>query len=149
MKIVFGNDHRGAEYKKGLMAKVLEWGGLVEMTYNVGSDTADSVDYPTFSKAAADKINEGYNFGVLVCGSGIGIGIAANRYKGVRAATCRSVEDAVMAREHNNANVVCIGADVTDFNVACSIVRAFIETPFDGGDRHVRRVNMIDDLTKK
>lgn len=148
MKVVFGNDHRGAQYKKDLMIKVMEWDGLVEQTFNVGSDTADSVDYPKFSADAARVLNNSHDFGVLICGSGIGIGIAANRHKGVRAATCRSVEDAVMSREHNDANIVCIGADVTDFNAACAIVKAFIETPFDGGDRHQRRIDMIDDLAQ-
>ena len=143
MKLIFGNDHRGVKYKQQLMIKVMEWDGLVEQTYNVGSDKADSVDYPNVSGALADAMADG-DFGVLICGSGIGISIAANRYTGIRAATIRTVEDAVMAREHLDANVVCIGADVSDFNRVCAIIKAFITTPFTGEERHQRRVDLID-----
>jgi ribose 5-phosphate isomerase B len=147
MLIVVGSDHRGFEYKEAL-SSILEKHS--HQAIDVGPyNNQISVDYPEYASRLAAEINYWHNknhvaFGVLVCGSGIGVAMAANRVPGIRAATCRTITDAKMARLHNNANVVCIGADVTDLNMASVIVRAFIDSPFDGGKRHQRRVDQLD-----
>jgi ribose 5-phosphate isomerase B len=149
MNLVLGSDHRGYQYKAHLV-KALQKPGV--QIYDVGAfGDQISVDYPEYSRRLAADVNfyqrePSPAFGILVCGSGHGVAMAANRVPGIRAATCRTVEDAIAAREHNNANVVTIGADFTDLNSATRIVRAFIGAVFDGGERHCRRVDMIDQI---
>ena len=113
---------------------------------DVGTDSTDRVDYPDFGVAAAALVADGSaDYGVLVCGSGVGISIAANKLKGIRAANVTSVELAQLSRAHNNANMVAIGERVTSLDDAKAIVRAFLSTEFEGG-RHTGRVAKLDSL---
>ena len=115
-------------------------------TFNVGTHYADrSCDYPDFSYYLSDGLKRGpFDFGVLVCGSGFGVNIAANRHEGIRAVTVRTKKEAVAARLHNDANVLCLGADFTSPEKATSIMEAFLTSPFDGGERHQRRIDLIE-----
>jgi ribose 5-phosphate isomerase B len=138
MKLIIGNDHAGTEYKQSIMDAFKEH----EFT-NVGTDVTDSVDYPDFVHPLASQVNDGsYPLGILICGSGNGVCMTANKYQQVRAALCWSEEIAELAKQHNNANVVCIPARFVSLDEAKLIVKAFIETEFEGG-RHERRVNKI------
>jgi ribose 5-phosphate isomerase B len=113
---------------------------------DLGPFSADSVDYPDYARAVAEAVAQGRaRLGVLVCGTGIGMSIAANKVKGVRAAHCGTEFEARMARAHNDANVLCMGERVLGLGVAAAIVKAFLETPFEGG-RHERRVQKMKDL---
>lgn len=144
MRISIGSDHAGFVYKEALKAMLVEGGHDV---VDVGAtDATASVDYPDYGVAAARIVQSGKaEFGVLVCGSGIGIEIAANKVDGIRAANCVTVEMAQMARSHNNANMVAIGQRLITLDVAKEIVRAFLSTAFEGG-RHVQRVEKIHTL---
>jgi ribose 5-phosphate isomerase B len=143
MKIAIGADHAGYELKEQLLRMLREEGLEVE---DVGTFSTDSVDYPDFAAAVGRKVVSGEaERGVLVCGTGIGVAIAANKLDGVRAASCHDHFTARMARAHNDANVVTVGARVVGVGVAEEIVRTFLATPFEGG-RHGRRVDKIRDL---
>lgn len=140
MKVAIASDHAGLELKQELVevirAKKLE-------LEDFGTYNNDSVDYPDFATRVARAVGGGQvDFGVLVCGTGIGMSIVANKYRGVRAALCRSEFEARMSRAHNDANVLCLGQRVTGPGLARSIAEAFFETPFEGG-RHLRRVQKI------
>jgi ribose 5-phosphate isomerase B len=115
-------------------------------TIDLGTNSADSVDYPDFAVAVAHKVAAGEGLGVLVCGTGIGMSIAANKVKDVRAAVCWSEETARLAKEHNNANVLCIGERMLGADVAEGILKTFLSTPFSNEERHARRVGKIDAL---
>jgi len=136
-KIVIASDHAGLSMKSAF-GECLE-----EMGYEVldlGTNSPCSVDYPDYSNALADALAEGKaTRGVLICGTGIGISIAANRHRHVRAALCHSETDARFARLHNDANVLAIGARTTGIEVALDCLRVFLDTAFEGG-RHQRRV---------
>lgn len=140
MRVVIASDHAGYDLKAELAAFIKELGHEVE---DVGTHDTCSVDYPDFGHALAKKVLEEGCKGVLICGTGIGISIAANRHPGVRAALCTTMFHAMMARQHNDANVVALGARVTGGGLACEIVRAFLETEFEGG-RHQRRIDKIE-----
>ncbi len=139
--IVLASDHAGYELKTQLKEE------LVSMGYEVldlGADSTDSVDYPDYGHALAEAIETGRSArGVLVCGSGIGISIAANRHPGVRAAACHDETSARLAREHNDANVLALGARLIGVEVAKDCLKAFLNTEFAGG-RHARRVAKLD-----
>ena len=137
-----GSDHRGEELK-GHIIRILDRMGYEII--NVDVPRVDgSIDYPDPAHAVATLVAANkVRYGILICGSGIGVCIAANRHPGVRAATCRTEEDAEMTRLHNNANVLCIGADVTKPTDVPRIVTQFIHTHFEGG-RHKRRVDKIE-----
>jgi len=140
MKWVIASDHAGFPLKQALLAHMQSKGMDVR---DLGTRSTDSVDYPDFADAAAHAILSGEaKMGVLVCGSGIGISIAANRHKGIRAALCRSVEDATLSRQHNNANILCLGGRITDEATAKACVDAFASTAFEGG-RHQGRVEKM------
>ncbi len=143
--IVIASDHGGYELKNAIG----EW--LKENGYDVidcGTDSAESVDYPIYAKLAAQKILSGEcERGVLCCGTGIGISIAANRFKGIRAANCESVDSAEMCRRHNNANIICLGGRTNTTEHAFEMVRVFLTTGFDGGERHERRIKLMDEQT--
>lgn len=140
MRVVVASDHAGVSMKDELAGLVRELGHEVE---DLGTQGTASVDYPDFAHALAAKVAEGGCMGVLVCGTGIGVSIAANRHAGVRAALCTSIFHAQMARLHNDANVVCLGARVTGPGVAAEIVKTFLGTAFEGG-RHAGRVCKIE-----
>ncbi|BCY27812.1 ribose 5-phosphate isomerase B [Flavobacterium okayamense] len=140
MIISIGNDHAGPEYKKAIV-KYLE---LNEHTViNHGTDTFESVDYPDFGHPVAYDVESGKTeLGIVICGSGNGIAMTANKHQGVRAALCWTKEIAQLAREHNNANVISIPARFTSIEQAVEMVHTFLTTEFEGG-RHDRRVQKI------
>ena len=140
MKISIGNDHAGY-IRKNVLVEYLNKEG--HNTKNYGTDTATSVDYPDFVHPVAKDIVDGNaEFGILLCGSGNGVAITANKYKEVRAALCWNKELANLARAHNNANILCIPSRfITEENLF-DIVESFLKTPFEGG-RHQRRVDKI------
>ena len=140
MKISIGNDHAGPDYKKAIVQHLEAKGHTV---INHGTDTFDSVDYPDFGHAVANDIQNGIaNFGIVICGSGNGIAITANKHKGVRAALCWMKEIAALARQHNDANIISIPARYTSVQQAVEMVDTFLTTDFEGG-RHATRVNKI------
>ncbi|WP_114393720.1 ribose 5-phosphate isomerase B [Oleisolibacter albus] len=135
--IAIASDHAGVEMKAALRA-LLEGQGRTVL--DLGTDGAASVDYPDFADAVAAALADGRaTLGVLICGTGIGISIAANRHRHVRAALCHSSTDARLSRQHNNANVLVLGARTTGIEVAKDCVAAFFATDFEGG-RHAARV---------
>lgn len=140
MIISIGNDHAGPEYKKAIV-KYLE---LNEHTIiNHGTDTFDSVDYPDFGHPVAYDVETGKaQFGIVICGSGNGIGMTANKHQGVRCALCWTKEISQLAREHNDANIISIPARFTSIEQAVEMVHTFLTTAFEGG-RHDRRVQKI------
>ena len=145
-KIALGADHAGFQIKEKLKATLDELGFEYE---DVGTFSLDSVDYPDFSQKVGEKIESGdAEQGILVCGSGIGVAIAANKMHGVRAAQAWNEETARLSRQHNNANVLTIGARVIPETEIPKIVKAWLETDFEGG-RHAGRVEKIMDLEGK
>ena len=140
MRIVVASDHAGRKLRAALVQELVRGQHAVE---DLGPNSDASVDYPDFAKDASRRVASGQaDFGVLTCGSGVGMSIAANKVHGVRAALCRTPEDAALARGHNNANVLCLGERVTPPDVAVKILETFLKTPFDGG-RHQARVDKI------
>ncbi len=140
MKIAIGNDHAGPEYKKAIVTYLENEGHTVT---NYGTDTEASVDYPDFGHKVAQDVEQGaVDFGVVICGSGNGIAMSVNKHQGVRGALCWIKEIAELARQHNNANVICIPARYTSQNQAVDMVKTFLNTDFEGG-RHERRVQKI------
>jgi ribose 5-phosphate isomerase B len=113
--------------------------------HDVGTHSPDSADYPDFASAVAEAIHAGKcQTGILICGTGIGMSIAANKHAGIRAAVCESATAARLARAHNDANILCLGARIIGWESVVDIVRAFLSTPFDGGERHRRRVEKLN-----
>jgi ribose 5-phosphate isomerase B len=110
---------------------------------DLGTFSEDRVDYPDYAKKLALLVRKNSSFGILICGSGIGVSIAANRIKKVRAAVCYNQISASLARKHNNANVLCLGARLINFNNAKKIINTFVSTKFEGG-RHINRVKKLD-----
>lgn len=140
MRISIGNDHAGPEYKKAIVALLEEKGFEV---INHGTDTSDSVDYPDFAHPVAEDVESGnVNFGIIICGSGNGIAMSANKHQGIRAAVCWTKEISALARQHNNANIISIPARFTSVHQAVEMVDTFLTTEFEGG-RHALRVNKI------
>ncbi|MGH2622500.1 MAG: ribose 5-phosphate isomerase B [Sphingobacterium sp.] len=139
-KIAIGSDHAGFEYKTELIAFLQELGYTVQ---DFGPTTADSVDYPDYAHPVASSIeNKENELGILICGSANGVAISANKHQGVRAAICWLEEISALARQHNDANIVCIPARFIDLELAKRIVKTFMTTDFEGG-RHANRVNKI------
>ncbi len=142
MKVIIGNDHSGVEMKNELVKFITSLGFEV---CNVGTDDTKSVDYPVFAKKVCSKVLENKdNLAVAICGTGIGISIACNKVKGIRAGLCHESFSAMMTRKHNNANVLCLGARVTGIELAKDIVKTFLNTEFEGG-RHQRRIDMLEE----
>ena len=140
MTISIGSDHAGFVYKEAIKAMLMAEGHDV---VDVGTRSEERADYPDYGIAAATLVANGTaRYGVLVCGSGIGISIAANKVSGIRAANCTSVEMASLARQHNDANMVAVGQRLVTLEQALDIVRTFLTTDFEGG-RHAQRVEKI------
>lgn len=140
MKLSIGSDHAGYDLKKQIFEYLQKEGHVVidQGTYN-----KDSVDYPDFAKWVVKDVQDNEaDYGILVCYTGIGMSMAANKARGIRAALVGKVEDAVLTREHNNANVLCLSAKNTSVEDAFEIVKAFLSTDFAGG-RHERRVEKV------
>lgn len=141
MKIAIGGDHAGFEYKELLVPMLKELGHEVK---DFGPYSAESVDYPDFVHPLASSVQQGeYELGILICGSANGVAITANKHKDIRAAICWDIPLAALARQHNNANIVCIPARFTTIEQAKEITRIFISTNFEGG-RHANRVDKIN-----
>jgi ribose 5-phosphate isomerase B len=142
MKIALGADHGGFELKKELVE------GLRDLKYvvdDLGAFSSEPSDYPDVAHLAAQGVAEGtYERAILVCGTGVGMAMVANRYRGVRAANCTDVFSARYSRAHNDANVLTLGGRVVGVGLAWEIVNVWLATAFGGGDRHVRRVAKID-----
>ena len=147
MKIVIGCDHAGYEIKQSvkdaLYTSLMKKDDTTRF-HDVGCDSLDSVHYPEYGKTVADWVaSKDADYGILICGTGFGMSIVANKIKGIRAALCHDVYTAMMARQHNNANILCMGARVVTPYQAINIANTFFETDFLGG-RHEVRVKMID-----
>ena len=141
--IVIGSDHGGFELKKEVMAH-LDARGLEYKDFGTYSDA--SCDYPVYGKAVAKAVASGEcERGIIICGTGIGISIAANKVHGIRAALCGDCFSAEATRQHNDANVLALGARVVGPGLALKIVDTFLDTPFSNGERHIRRIEMIED----
>ncbi len=140
MKIAIGNDHAGPEYKFAIVEMLAANGH--EIT-NYGTDSSDSVDYPDFGHAVAKDVNDAKaDFGIIICGSGNGIAMSANKHQNVRAALCWTKEIASLARQHNDANIISIPARFTSIPQVLEMVDTFLKTDFEGG-RHATRVGKI------
>ena len=143
MKLAIGCDHGGLNIKAVLTAELTKAGHLVE---DLGTYTADSVDYPEIAKLVADQVASGASdLGILVCGTGQGMAMSANKVAGVRAAVVTDVFSARMAREHNNANILCLGERVVGAGLGIDLLNAWLNASFEGG-RHDRRVGEINAL---
>src|SRR5690242_16112745 len=144
-RITLGSDHAGLQLRAEAARTASQLGFEVD---DVGPSGGESVDYPDYARLVAQAVAAGRSrFGVLVCGTGIGMSIAANKVKGVRAAVCTTELEARMARAHNDANVLCIGERIVGLGLGAAIVKAFLEASFEGG-RHERRVKKIADLER-
>lgn len=140
--IAVGSDHGGFELKKEIMAH-LDARGLEYKDFGTYSDA--SCDYPVYGKAVAKAVASGEcERGIIICGTGIGISIAANKVHGIRAALCGDCFSAEATRQHNDANVLALGARVVGSGLALKIVDTFLDTPFSNGERHLRRISMIE-----
>jgi len=139
--VVIASDHAGPSMKEALKAVLQERGFEV---LDLGTHGEDSVDYPDYGKAVGKAVTSGQaKLGVVICGTGIGISIAANRIPGVRAAVCHDATSARLAREHNDANVMALGARLVGPEVALDCLDMFLATEFSGGERHARRIGKL------
>ena len=143
MKIVVGSDHAGFELKEAVKAKLESEGYEIE---DVGTYSTESTDYPKYGHAVGRKVAAGEaDRGIAICGTGIGINISCNKVPGIRAALVTSVFQAEMTKAHNDANVLCLGARVTDQDLAFEMIDTWLGTEFEGG-RHLRRISEIENL---
>ena len=138
-KIFIASDHAGFELKEKIKNFLIKNKNDI---LDLGTTNNNSVDYPDYAHMLSKKIKNTKNFGILVCGSGIGMGMAANKHKNIRAALCYNPESTKLSRKHNNANVMTIGSRLTKKNVVLECVNIFLKTNFDGG-RHLKRVKKI------
>lgn len=140
MKIAIGNDHAAVDMKNHITEYLTAKGYEI---VNFGTDSTDSCDYPVYGKKVADAVASGEcELGILICGTGIGISLAANKVKGIRAAVCSEPYSARLTRQHNNANIIAFGARVVGLGMAEMIVDEFLNAEYEGG-RHQNRVDMI------
>ena len=138
-KIFIASDHAGYNLKRKILSKYLKSKKIIDL----GPDTKNSVDYPDFAKKLSKKVSSSKgSFGILICGSGMGMAIAANKTKNIRAALCYSKKNTQLSRLHNNANIITLGERLIDKNKAFSLIKIFLSTKFEGG-RHLRRVKKI------
>lgn len=141
MKIAIGNDHAATDYKNEIV-KFLEKEG--HEVINLGTDSHESVDYPIFAKKVCNVVVEKEaDFGILLCGTGIGVSIAANKVEGIRAALLYNEYSARLTKQHNNANVIAFGARVMGIDLILSCIKAYMESEYEGG-RHQRRIDMLE-----
>jgi ribose 5-phosphate isomerase B len=146
MRIAIGSDHRGYHLKEQIIAMLRTKGHEVE---DAGPSATESVDYPDFAALVAKMVSQGaVERGILICGTGIGMAIAANKFPGVRAAPCSDEVTAEISRRHNNLNVLCLSADMLSPRAVERMVEVWLSTPFEGG-RHERRVEKIHQLEKQ
>ena len=141
-KIIIASDHGGFNLKNQIVNHLKEKGYDIE---DYGCYSTESCDYPIYGKAVAEAVAKGEcELGILICGTGIGMSMTANKVKGVRAALCSDCFSARATKEHNNANVLCMGARTIGSGLALMIVDEFVDTPFSNDERHVRRISMIE-----
>jgi len=140
--VIFGADHAGLPLKQCLIATLQDRGTACE---DMGTDSLESTDYPTFAARTCRRVLETKTAGILICGTGLGMSMTANRFSRIRAALCLNEYMARMARAHNNANLLCLGSRVVGEDLALSILEAFLGTEFEGG-RHQRRIDMIESV---
>lgn len=141
MKIAIGNDHAATDYKNEIV-KFLEKEG--HEVINLGTDSHESVDYPVFAKKVCNVVvKKEADFGILLCGTGIGVSIAANKIEGIRAALLYNEYSARLTKQHNNANVIAFGARVMGIDLILSCIKAYMESEYEGG-RHQRRIDMLE-----
>ncbi len=146
--IYIGSDHAGYEMKEVLKASIKDNVGDMNFV-DLGVFTTDSMDYPDIAREVAEKVSENKDaMGILVCGTGTGMVIAANKLDGIRAAAVTTDAMAEMARRHNNANIITLGSRIVDQEAAKRMVKIFLETPFDNDERHQRRVDKITEIEK-
>lgn len=139
--IAIGCDHGGYELKKEIMNHLKERGISFK---DMGCDSTASCDYPVYAKAVAEEVAGGNcELGILICGTGIGMSMAANKVDGIRAAVCSDCFSAKATKEHNNANILCLGARTLGAGLALMLVDTFIDTPFSEDERHIRRIGMF------
>ncbi len=138
--LYIGSDHAGLSLKNALIPVLTQDGWKVE---DMGTKDGNSCDYPDFAHAVCARVLESNSFGILICGTGLGMSMAANRHKGIRAAVCSLEFHARAAREHNNANILCLGERVTAPGLAIELAKIFLATDFAGG-RHQRRIEKIE-----
>ena len=143
MIIAMANDHGGLALKKIVKEHLIERGSKV---VDLGTHSEESVDYPIYGKACGEAVASGKaDLGIVVCGTGIGISIAANKVKGIRCGLCTSVEMAELTKKHNDANMLALGGRTTDAELAIKITDTWLDTEFEGG-RHKRRTDMLDEM---
>jgi ribose 5-phosphate isomerase B len=146
MSIIIGCDHAAFSLKEKIKALITDIGLKV---HDAGTHSTDSVDYPDFGAEVSQAVSSGiYKRGILLCGTGIGMSMTANKFPGVRAALCWDLFTAMMSRRHNNANILVMGARVTGDILATEMVRVWLETPFEGG-RHQARLDRITEISKR
>lgn len=145
MKIFIASDHAAYKCKQALYQELATAYEVVDL----GTTTEESTHYPIYAKKVCAELLKDKNAkGILICGSGIGVSIVANRYKGIRAALCRDTQDAQLSRQHNDANVLCLGGRSSSQSTISEIVKVWLNTSFEGG-RHQDRINMFNDLGEK
>ena len=144
MKIALASDHRGFDFKKRVADMLIQMGHTVT-DYGTTTST-EAVDYPDYGLKASRAVGSGEcERGILVCGTGIGMSLVANKVRGVRAAVCHNLYTVEMSRRHNDSNVLCIGADIVDEELLEQKLKLWLETPFEGG-RHARRIEKVMDI---
>ena len=147
MKIIIGNDHASPEMKKQLVRYLEELGHEV---VNFGVDTDESCNYPEIGEKVGRAVAAGQaDCGILICGTGVGISIAANKVKGVRAAVCSETTTARLGKQHNNANIIAFGSRVVGLETAKDIVKTYLEAEFEGGGRHQLRIDMLHEIENR
>lgn len=146
MKIAIASDHRGVEVKKRILQQLAELG---QEGVDLGPASSESVDYPDYAAKVANAVTKHeVDRGILICGSGIGMSIAANRFPGVRAALCHDEFNAEICRRHNDANIMCMSADLLSEQLVSRMVDVWVKTQFEGG-RHARRLEKIEEYASK
>jgi RpiB/LacA/LacB family sugar-phosphate isomerase len=147
MRVVLGSDHAGFDLKQSLLAHVRALGHQV---LDVGPDSSSPVDYPDYAEAVGMAvINSEADRGILICGSGVGASVAVNKIPGIRAATCHDCYSAHQGVEHDNMNVLVLGARIIGDELACDLVRTFLNAKFSGEERHLRRIAKVKELESK
>jgi len=146
MRIAVGSDHAGYALKEHLTQHLLEKG--IEVA-DLGGYAPERIDYPLAGERVANAVAGGeFDYGLLICGTGVGISMAANKVPGIRAVVCSEPYSAIMSKEHNNANILALGERVVGFGLAVTILDAWLNAQFEGG-RHARRVDIISDIERK
>tara|TARA_Y100000590_G_C15520680_1_gene939282 strand:+ start:411 stop:860 length:450 start_codon:yes stop_codon:yes gene_type:complete len=139
-EVLLASDHAGFKLKQAIKNFLFKRGIIVR---DLGTKNTSSVDYPVYAHILSKKINKNKNqFGILVCGSGVGMSITANKYKNVRAALCHNIKSAKLSRQHNNANIIALGSRLINKKIALKCISVFLKTPFERG-RHLRRIKKI------